>query len=696
MGKEIYDVKADGRWEKPFIDEEATRERELPGGEKITYHYVHGGFQDTAVKFVLCLPLKENYTGRFFQYLSPFPGPDEEVASFPLTGEDDRIGFALSHGAYYVESNMGSAASFGPSPDPQLVWKSSAAVAEYSRIFAMEYYGCDRPYGYVHGGSGGGYKTMACVENSDAWDGAVPFVIGSPYSLPNTITMHVQGQRALRHVFPQIIDALDAGGSGDMYAGLNEDEAAMLKELTLMGYPPQAWFLEAEGIMDPGSLPVLTPGVKATDPTYFQDFWTKEGYLGTDPKSSAVKDRLVFTTKVVGVHIPGANEKTEKADLNDVDGAWKKSLADGKGYWIEVEELPQGEDLYLEGVNITFETGEAQGQPLLLGGMKAKENGAGGYLSLGMCFGMDDLDGVLGKVQPGDVLKLDNSDYIAIQSYYRHQVPDDLTAHAWDQFRDANGKPAIPQRDFVMGPGFCGTGTVQDGNIHCKVINIQSLMDESTCPWCADWYRQQIIKSKGSEDDFRVYYMERCMHGNVSLVRSNMVVNYLGALNQAMLDVSDWVERGIEPAPSTVYQYQEGQIIPEPNANTRLGMQPTIILTANGKACAKVKPGEPVTFQAQAMCPPNAGEITYLDFDFEADNIVAMDKPVDNKFATKGQVVPTQIAGCLGATAEVTHTYDKPGIYFASVEVRQNRTGDPTDPFTQIRNLSRARVIVEA
>ena len=57
---------------------------------------------------------------------------------------------------------------------------------------------------------------MACIENTNAWDGAAPYVIGSPVSLPNTITMHAQGQRCLRRVFGKIVDALDAGGSGDM------------------------------------------------------------------------------------------------------------------------------------------------------------------------------------------------------------------------------------------------------------------------------------------------------------------------------------------------------------------------------------------------------------------------------------------------------------------------------------------------
>ena len=37
-------------------------------------------------------------------------------------------------------------------------------------------YGEHRPYGYVFGGSGGAYRTVACIENGhDVWDGAVPY-----------------------------------------------------------------------------------------------------------------------------------------------------------------------------------------------------------------------------------------------------------------------------------------------------------------------------------------------------------------------------------------------------------------------------------------------------------------------------------------------------------------------------------------
>lgn len=691
--KELYDPAQDERWAKPFIDKEEDQVRTLDDGTKVKYHYFHGGFEDTGVKFSFCMPEKDQYEGRFFQYLSPFPGPDEEMASFALTGEDDRICFALTHGAYFVESNMGSKASFGPGTDPCMTWQSSAAVAEYSREVAMKYYGTGRPFGYVHGGSGGGYKTMSCIENTAAWDGAVPFVIGSPYSLPNTITLHVQGQRTLRGVFQNIVDALDAGGSGDMYEGLNEDQKAMLKEITLMGFPPKAWFLEAGGLIDPGSLPVLTPGVKQMDPSFFQEFWTVPGYAGTDPESNACRDRLTFQTVVKSVHLH--TEKTEAQDLNDVDGAWKKQLADGRGSYIEVEEVPAGDDLYTEGVNITFSTGEAVGEVLLLDKIQKSESGKGGFFTIGMCFGMDDLDGVLSSIKPGDEIRLDNSDYIAIQHYYRHQCPSDANFHAWDQFRKEDGTPAIPQRSFVMGPGFTGTGRPQDGNIQCKTIVIQSMMDESTCPWCGDWYRGQVARTKGSEDDFRLYYMDRCLHGNVSTLMSTYIVNYLGALNQAMLDVSAWVERGVEPAPTTVYQMVDNQVEAAPTADRRKGLQPVVTLLANGEKCVRVKAGEAVTLTATAVVPEGTGTVTALDFEFEADDLVSPGMDIKYIFHNPGEFTSYMDGNCHAAKATMTHIYSKPGTYFAAVRVKSERNSDAGAQFTQVQNLDRARIIVE-
>ena len=60
-------------------------------------------------------------------------------------------------------------------------------------------YGGHRPYGYVYGGSGGAFKTMSCFENRiDVWDGAVPFVHGSPISMQNLFTVQAHAIRILR------------------------------------------------------------------------------------------------------------------------------------------------------------------------------------------------------------------------------------------------------------------------------------------------------------------------------------------------------------------------------------------------------------------------------------------------------------------------------------------------------------------
>lgn len=696
MAKEIYHALLDPEYQDVYVDVEEMRSRVLEDGTKLTYRYVHGGFREKHVKFIFCFPRRDAYRGRFFHYLSPFPGPDEELASLNKKGGDDVIGFSLLNGAYFVESNMGSAAMFGGGGDDTVRWKSSAAVAEYSRKKAAEIYGGSRPVGIVFGGSGGGYKTMACIENTDAWEGAVPFVIGSPASLPNTITMHAQGQRVLRNCFRTIIDNLEPGGSGSIYDGLNEEETAMLRELTDMGFPPMAWYLEASGKIDDGSLPVLTPGVKRADPEYFRDFWTVPGYAGADPGSSAVRDRLQYRGIVRKVHLPGKpesmDEEWEIESRNGVDDAWKKMLTDGKDAWIEMEALPEGDDLYLKGVNIGFETGGAAGMQLLLGDMRRDPENGGGYLTIGMCYGMSDIGEALSKVKPGDVLTLDNSDYIAIQHYYRHQVPD-ASFHAWDQFRREDGSPALPQRPNVMGYVLNGTGRPQDGQIQGKVIVIQALMDESTCPWCGDWYRHKVIEAKGNEDDFRLYYMQRCMHNNSDDSANNMVVNYMGALYQSLLDMADWIQIGREPLKTTNYRREGGRILEEPDASRRNGMQAGLVLTANGQKCARVKAGGEFVLRAEATLPENAGEITKIAFDVRD----RWDFPgkIKGLFPVQGSVVPTEKDGVKGAYSELIYRFDEPGTYMVSARVSSQREGKRGELFTQVKNLDRVRVIVE-
>lgn len=693
MAKSIYDPKNDPRFARPVVDRDEWQKRDLADGETIPFRFLHGFFEGTKVKFSFFFPLKEKYQGRFHQYLSPFPGPDEEMASIGRTGVNDRIGFALHCGAYFIETNMGSVSQFSGPEDPTLTWKASAAAAEFSRKKAMEMYETDkRPFGYVYGGSGGGYKAMACIENTRAWDGAVLYVIGSPVSLPNTITMHVQGQRVLRNAFGKILDALDAGGSGNPYDQLNNHETAMFRELTRMGFPPLAWYPEAWGMMDAGSLPVLLPGVKQMDPTYFTDFWTKPGYAGADPTSDASEDRIVFRTKVRSVHLPNQREHHAAIDgLNGVDDAWKKALASGGGAYLELEALPQKEDLYTEGLSMCFESGKAKDAVLLADQMMNSPKGVGGIVTIGAAFGMSDITETLSKVQPGDEILLDNSDYIAVQSYYRHQVPADPSFHAWDQFRDEDGRPVTPQRRPFPIP-FTGVGVQQDGDIQGRVINIQALMDESTCPWCADWWRHKIIEAKGSDADHRTYFMERCMHGDTDARYNHMVVNYMGALRQALIDLAAWVEEGKEPLPRTAYTLgADGQIHPEENVKKRFGIQAIPTLKVNGGKLAQVKAGECVRFTVEVEVPIGAGEVTEILLCPEGQR----DVPANQPFGVPLAFEENERHGVHTACAEHVTCYDEPGTYFAAVRIATQRQGNASDPFTQVLNLDRARVMVE-
>jgi hypothetical protein len=691
---EIYDATKDEQFSKAYIDIDEPRIRELDNGRRIPYRYMHGGFEGTPVKFSFCFPEAEDYEERFYQYLSPFPGPEEELASVAVTGIDDKIAFCITHGAYYVESNMGSGAIFTNSDDNTMSYRSSAAAAEYSRVMARKVYGYEhRPYGYVYGGSGGGYRTIACIENTNAFDGAAPYVIGSPYAIPNCQTTRAHAERLLRNKIGQIIDAVDAGGSGDPYAGLNEEEAAALKEATLFGYPLKSWFSSAD--LNDGALPVLLPGIKAMDTSYFEEFWKEPGYLGADPESSAARERICMDSKIRLCYVPGKKMQTlEREDAkkvvdtrNGVNDAWKKMLSSSgtdTEPWLELTHLPvpaEGHNLYLKGLILTVLSGKAEGKKLQVG----KVTDGRVYLTDG--FGTDPIMETLELMEIGDEVHLDNSDYIAIQTYHRHQVPTP-DYHAWDQFRGMDKAPLYPQRKTLAGPVFCGNGPgcKQNGMIQGKIIICASLMDEQAYPWQADWYRRKVASEHdGKDTDYcRLYYFDNVLHDDITASVDELhATSYIAGLKQALIDLALWVEEGVEPLPSSHYEVDGGHVLVPDSAAERGGLQPVVSLNANGSKYAHAKAGEPVHFTAEAEVPEGAGSLTFVEWSFEGET----DFPEKGKWelCDNGQ----------RGTAKAVHVFEKPGTYFAVVRVKSERSGDKTEPFTQIRNIDRARVMVE-
>ena len=658
----IYDPKKDSIWDGPYIDIEQWRK------EPVEHLYIHGGFEGTNTRFSFYFPHKDRYQGRFFQQLTPVQGSED--ASQGRVGDEDNIGFAVEHNSYFVESNMN-----GQDEDATMLFKSSAAVAEYSREVARRLFGEHRPFGYVFGGSGGGYKTIACVERTEGiWDGSVPFVIGCPMSIPNMFTVRVHATRILRHKLDKIIDAVQPGGSGDMYDGLNDEEAAALTELLKMGFNPRSLFAHEE--IGDGALPVLTYAIDMMDSEYYKDFWELPGYLGADINGSARRDRLQFETKVKGVLLPTDEFKSDKLG---VDSAWQTlAYKYKKDPAIILEKVPDNIS-YIKGTKIIIKSGAAAGLKLPLG--KLDQNAA----VVGMAFGMGDVAKLMQDIKPGDEVVLDNSDYIAIQTYHRHQVPGDEYC-AWDQFRDENGEPIYPQRKELLGPivAFTGAGSVQSGKMHGKMIVCASIMDEAALAWQADWYKERIRKA-GRIEDFRLWYNDNVFHGGIdeySKEASCIITSYRAMIIKALLDVSAWAEKGIEPAQSTAYKIVDSQVIVPEDANERKGIQSTVSFTADGKVKAEAAAGQEVVFESIITAPEGTGIIEGAEIDFEGscEYAVKAELTMLNEDSTKAKV-------------RLTHKFLEPGTYLPVIKAYSNSR--PGDLYTQVKNLARVRVIVK-
>ena len=660
--KAIYDPKQDPAYASPKIDCEKWR-------EELNCTYVHGTFEGTSLAFSFFFPKKEHFKGRFFQYLSPVQG--HEDAAIGRAGMEDRISFALTHGAYYVESNMG-AAPFATLPDPAVIFKASAAAAEFSRTVAMRLYGCQRPFGYVYGGSGGSYKTIACVENTRVWDGACPYVNGTPYSIPYTFTLRTEVKRVLRRVLPLVADFVEPGGISkeELYRNLSDEEKEVLEESIRFGFPLRDWFMYQE--MDDGALPIFVQMLKGFDPAYYEDFWTKEGYLGTGSTKSAQRDRIKFEANILEVHIPEVEEG--QRNLTGVDDAWQNQRVRLKGKaWLRIDKAFR-EDAYLHGMHVLFKSGQAEGYRVVL------KEAHGDIAVIEPFFGAQDFTEKFGSVKEGDIVSFDNSDAIALESYQRHQLPKEGFP-AFNVYRNEDGSPKYPQREKQYGPrvAFSGCGNVQSGEFDCKMIAVAALMDESALPWMQDWYRGKVRMAHGEEEScYRLWYIDHALHGDFEKTPDDLhLVPYLGALHSALLAVSDWAERGIVPQKSTVYSVEEGVVTAEKTAKARRGLQPTVSLTANGEKCVRVKRGESVRFSAEAHLPEKAGAFENAEWSFEGEGYASA------PFEAEGDA----------ALARAEHVYERAGTYFAVCRMTSNLYHG--DPFTRIFELDRVRIIVE-
>jgi hypothetical protein len=648
-------------YDEPFIDVDEWRDAPT------RHRYMHGGFKGTELLFSFYFPPADQYGGRFFQPLQAVSGSENSAPQ--AMHQANGVGFAAASGAYLVESNQGAKDMFGGSAE------ANAAVAEYSRTVAAEMYGAHRPYGYVYGGSGGAFKTLGCVENiPGVWDGSVPFVHGTPVSIPHFFTVQAHAMRVLGPKFPQIIDAIDPGGSGDMYAGLTDEEAEALREITRFGFPPRAWFnFHKIAFGYTGVFTTLVDRIVDGDPTYFEDFWTKPGYLGADPTPSLKAARIQHPTRISALVMP---DEARQIGLPLIMATSQRDSGVSFPAALRVVDLPKGN---LQGASIIVKSGGAAGHILYIAGVVRDAIMVG--------FGQGHFH-AMAQLRPGDEIEIDNSIYLATQTYHRHQIQDP-EFYAWDQYKGPDGQPLYPQRPLLPGREVQSGGATQSGRFHGKVIVMQALMDEAAYPWSADWYRARVKAQLGAEldDRYRLWFVDHTLHTTQSAspadprpVATTRVISYQGVLQQALRDLAAWVEKGVPPPDSCGYSVEDAQVRLPARAAARKGVQPTVELTANGAARAEVKVGEAVAFEAMIEAPPGAGPVVRAEWDFEG----AGQYPLTSDITQSPSV-----------TTSAIYAFEAPGTYFPALRATVQRDGETEKTaYARVQNLGRVRIVV--
>ena len=668
----------DPRFNQPYIDVREWRDEPadapvFPGSittqrggavpVKARHLYIHGGFRGTDAKFSFCFPPGEEHQGRFFQ------ATHQLLASEEATPRN--IVFALASGGYSVQTNMGGIdnprtaeqSTSGQFDTTIRGYRVNAAAAKFSRVVAAEIYGPHRTYGYLYGGSGGAYQTVTSAEmTTGVWDGFVPYVMGSPQSIPNCFTVRVNALRVLKDKWPSIIDAIEPGGSGDPYAGLNDEERAALEEATRTGFPPRAWFNYVP--QGGGPLVLVAHYVPVLDPTYLDDFWTKPGYLGTDPTSSVRAARIQHEATVVEV-VPGRRKQ------------------------LKLSSVPTGD---LTGADVIITSGAAAGTTASLGRVASNGRGQVGLVfeSVGNTIDITADPTVVDSIQAGNEVRIDNSRFLALQTYHRHQFPpanpDFDYPDVYNYFRNPDGTPKYPQRGVDIGTaGTLGsTGQIPTGRFTGKMIVVECLLDGDALPWQADWYRKKVEAVEGPHIDetYRLWYVDNANHTDPTTdTQKTHAVAYSGTVQYALRELSAWVEQGIVPPPTSEYWVQDGQVHVPTSAAERKGIQPVVHLKVNGGERAQIGVGEAVTFVAQIEVPPAPGKVVSAKWDFEGVGTYPDATELDDPTSETVHVT-------------ATHAFTQPGTYFPTLRVASQREGDPSTPFARSLNQARVRVVV--
>jgi hypothetical protein len=661
-------VPEDDYFGAPFIDVDEWR------AAPHRHRFVHGGFTGTETRFSFYFPPDERYRGRFLSALEGGVGGHETRAADLQGDRLGSIGFAFANGAYLVESNnghiaVGPATSRGAQHGSITTFRATAESARFARHVAYAIYG-ERPHhGYIFGPSGGGWRTILCMENTRGiWDGAVPYIspAGNGMSFPCAVGNLA---RVLGSDLRRVVDAWEPGGSGAPFTGLSTRQRQELATLYRAGMQPGA---EAQLLTPAFELGVLLLTSRMTadhDQRYFSEFWEATGYAGADGElDGELIDDVVRVTALVsaGELVAQSSSALDAVapDARTVDPATPVALR-----------VSGGEISRARGADVVVREGVAAGRTHKCLGILAD--------TLVLDFARTPLAGIA----CGDLLRLDNHDYLAYCHAYRHQI--DLSSPDCAQFVNG-GVPIFPQRPVGVPDALAGVPTT--GRFDGRMIYLSNLTDTLASPVGGTvTYMGRVREQMGDEasDRLRVWLNENAGHVIPSRrpagpppVTETRIIDYEGSVEHAVRAMIDWVEEDIEPPPDTRFAYDDGRITLAPTAAARRGIQPAVVASVDGGTTVRAAVGQPVRLEVRAEAPPGAGRIIAAEWDFEGRGTWPHRHDVD---------------GCSHRlTAAVNHAYAEPGIYFPCVRVASHGAGDTAAPDGRVLNLARLKVEVSA
>ncbi|MBV8890492.1 MAG: hypothetical protein JO266_00690 [Acidobacteria bacterium] len=231
-------------------------------------------------------------------------------------------------------------------------------------------------------------------------------------------------------------------------------------------------------------------------------------------------------------------------------------------------------------------------------------------------------------------------------------------------------------------------GTPETGNIKFKTIIMENLLDNRSFPYTASFYHSQIVKTVGparADQMVRIYYNDNANHADLFEIQGDdkgFTVSFGGIWLQALIDLTNWVEKGVAPAPSTRYSVDEHNQVSVPTrAAERGGIQPVVTLTVNGTDHASVGVNQAVTLTGKIEAPPNTGKVVQYDWylggspvKYEAPTVLPTPQPIVN------------------VTRAVS--FPKPGVYELTLRAAAQRDG-VSAVWTNMQNLARVQIIVQ-